>query len=89
VDKLYDINTDIVSEFIKKARAEIVKRLRLMAKANRLVLKTIVKNPSLSIEELERIDLDMFASLLKKLPEDVDDQTVLKLLKKSRRVRSK
>lgn len=89
VDKLYDINTDIVSEFIKKARAEIVKRLRLMAKANRLVLKTIVRNPSLSIEELERIDLDMFASLLKKLPDDVDDQTVLKLLKKSRRVKSK
>ena len=89
VDKLYDINTDIVSEFIKKARAEIVKRLRLMAKANRLILKTIVKNPSLSIEELERIDLDMFASLLKKLPEDIDDKTVLKLLKKSRRVQSK
>ncbi len=36
VDRLYDINADIVTEFIKKARAEILKRLNLIAKANRL-----------------------------------------------------
>jgi transcriptional regulator with XRE-family HTH domain len=85
VDKLYDINASIVSEFIRKARAEIIKRLQLVAKANRLVLKTIVKHPAISIEELEGIDMDLFTSLLKKLPEDVDDKTVLKLLKQAKK----
>jgi hypothetical protein len=85
VDKLYAINADIVTEFIKKARAEILKRLTLMAKANRLILKTIVQHPSLTIEELDRIDLDMFASLLKKSPDNVDDQTVLQLLQQAKR----
>jgi hypothetical protein len=85
VDKLYGINADIVTEFIKKARSEIVKRLTLMAKANRLILKTIVKHPSLTIEELERIDLDMFVSLLKKSPGKIDDQTVLKLLQQAKK----
>lgn len=85
VDKLYEINANIVTEFIKKARSEIVKRLQLMARANRLILKTIMKNPSLTVEELGRIDMDMFASLLKKLPEDIDDQTVLRLMKQSRK----
>lgn len=85
VDKLYGINADIVTEFIKKARTEILKRLTLMAKANRLILKTIVKHPSLTIEELNRIDLDMFASLLKKSPGELDDQTVLKLLRQAKK----
>jgi hypothetical protein len=85
VDKLYEINASIVSEFIRKARAEIVKRLKLVARANRLVLKTIVNHPAISIEELEGIDMDLFTSLLKKLPEDIDDQTVLKLLKKAKK----
>lgn len=85
VDKLYEINANIVTEFIKKARSEIVKRLQLIAKANRIVLKTIMNHPSLTIEELERIDLDMFASLLRKLPEDIDDKTVLKLLQQARK----
>ncbi len=85
VDKLYEINASIVSEFIRKARAEIIKRLQLVAKANRLVLKTIVKHPAISIEELEGIDMDLFTSLLKKLPEDIDDQTVLKLLKQAKK----
>ena len=85
VDKLYGINADIVTEFIKKARSEIVKRLTLMAKANRLILKTIVKHPSLTVEELERIDLDMFISLLKKSPGEIDDQTVLKLLQQAKK----
>ena len=85
VDKLYEINADIVTEFIKKARAEIVKRLNLMAKANRLILRTIVRHPSISLEELEGINLDMFASLLKKAPENIDDQTVLNLLRQARK----
>ncbi len=85
VDKLYEINASIVNEFIRKARAEIIKRLQLVAKANRLVLKTIVKYPAISIQELEGIDMDLFASLLKKLPEDVDDKTVLRLLKQAKK----
>ncbi len=89
VDKLYGINADIVTEFIRKARSEILKRLKLMAKANRLILKTIVKHPSLTIEELERLDLDMFASLLKKSPEEIDDQTVLELLQQARKDKEK
>jgi hypothetical protein len=83
VDKLYQINADIVTEFIKKARLEILKRLSLMAKANRLILRTIVQHPSLTIEDLERIDLDMFASLLKKSPDDIDAQTVLDLMQQA------
>lgn len=85
VDKLYEINASIVSEFIRKARAEIIKRLQLVARANRVVLKTIVNHPAISIEELEGIDMDLFTSLLKKLPENVDDQTVLKLLKQAKK----
>ncbi|MDY0095590.1 MAG: hypothetical protein RBT80_23080 [Candidatus Vecturithrix sp.] len=84
VDRLYDINADIVTEFIKKARAEILKRLNLIAKANRLILRTIVQHPSLSIEELENINMDMFASLLKQSPDDIDDQTVLKLIQQAK-----
>lgn len=85
VDKLYEINASIVSEFIRKARSEIIRRLQLVAKANRLVLKTIVKHPGISIEELEGIDMDLFASLLKKLPDDIDDKIVLKLLKQAKK----
>ena len=85
VDKLYEINASIVSEFIRKARAEIIKRLQLVAKANRLVLKTIVKYPAITIQELEGIDMDLFTSLLKKLPEDIDDKTVLKLLRQAKK----
>jgi hypothetical protein len=48
-------------------------------------LKTIMKYPSVTVDELGRIDMDLFASLLKKLPEDVDDQTVLKLLKQAKK----
>jgi hypothetical protein len=83
VDKLYQINADIVTEFIKKARMEILKRLNLIAKANRLILSAIVQHPSLSIEDLERIDLDMFASLLKKSPEEINVQTVLDFLQQA------
>jgi hypothetical protein len=39
----------------------------------------------LTIEELERIDLDMFVSLLKKSPGKIDDQTVLKLLQQAKK----
>ena len=84
VDRLYDINADIVTEFIKKARAEILKRLNLIAKANRLILRTIVQHPSLSIEELENINMDMFASLLKQSPDNIDDKTVLKLIQQAK-----
>lgn len=84
VDRLYDINADIVTEFIKKARAEILKRLNLIAKANRLILRTIVQHPSLSIEELENINMDMFASLLKQSPDKIDDKTVLKLIQQAK-----
>jgi len=83
VDKLYQINADIVTEFIKKARTEILKRLNLIGKANRLILSAIVQHPSLSIEDLERIDLDMFASLLKKSPEEINVQTVLDFLQQA------
>jgi len=85
VDKLYELNTGIVTEFIKKARSEIVKRLNIMARANRLILNTIIRYPSLTIEELDRIDLDMFVSLLKKSPDNIDDQTVLKLLQQAKK----
>ena len=84
VDKLYDINADIVTEFIKQARSEIVKRLDLIAKANRLILRAIVRFPNLSIEDLENINMDMFVSLLKTLPSEPDDQSVLKLIQQSR-----
>jgi hypothetical protein len=83
VDKLYQINADIVTEFIKKARMEILKRLNLIAKANRIILSVIVQHPSLSIEDLERIDLDMFASLLKKSSEEINVQTVLDFLQQA------
>jgi len=83
VDKLYQINADIVTEFIKKARMEILKRLNLIGKANRLILSAIVQHPSLSIEDLERIDMDMFASLLKKSPEEINVQTVLDFLQQA------
>ena len=84
VDRLYDINADIVTEFIKKARSEILKRLNLIAKANRLILRTLVQHPSLSIEELENINMDMFASLLKQSPDKIDDKTVLKLIQQAK-----
>ena len=57
----------------------------MVAKANQVVLKTIVKNPAITIEDLEGIDMDLFTSLLKKLPKDVDDHTVLKLLQQAKR----
>ncbi len=85
VDKLYDINADIVTEFIKKARSEILKRLNLIAKANRLILRTIVNHPSLTIEELDNINMDMFALLLKRSPDTIDDKTVLKLIQQAKK----
>ncbi|MCP4397294.1 MAG: hypothetical protein GY801_08360 [bacterium] len=85
VDKLYDINTDIVTEFIKQARSEIVKRLNLIAKANRIILRAIVRYPNLSIEDLENINMDMFVSLLKTLPNEPGDRTVLKLIQQSKK----
>ena len=88
VDKLYDINADIVTEFIKKARAEILRRLTLIAKTNQLILKTIVQHPSLSVEELENINIEMFASLLKQSPEKIDDKMVLKLIQQARTKKS-
>jgi len=84
VDKLYDINADIVTEFIKQARTEILKRLELIAKANRLILRTIMRTPSLSIQDIEHINMDMFVTLLKKLPDDVDDKTILQLMMQSK-----
>ncbi len=84
VDKLYDINADIVTEFIKQARTEILKRLELIAKANRLILRTIMRTPSLSIQDVEHINMDMFVTLLKKLPDDVDDKTILQLMMQSK-----
>ncbi len=86
VDKLYDINADIVTEFIKQARSEIIKRLNLIAKANRIILRTIVRHPTLSIEELGHINMDMFIALLKKSPDEIDDEAVLELIKRSRKV---
>ncbi|PIE36065.1 hypothetical protein CSA56_01595 [candidate division KSB3 bacterium] len=84
VNKLYDINADIVTEFIKQARSEIVKRLSLIANANRIILRTIVRHPSLSIEELEHINMDMFISLLKKSsPDAIDDEAVLDMIRRS------
>ena len=85
VDKLYDINADIVTEFIKQARSEIVKRLDLIAKANRIILRAIVRCPDLSTDDLENINMDMFVSLLKTLPNEPDDQSVLKLIQQSRK----
>jgi len=83
VDRLYDINADIVTEFIKKARAEIIKRLTLMAKANRIILRTLVRHPELSIEELSNINMDTFVSLLKQSPDQLDDDTVLKIIRQA------
>ena len=85
VDKLYEINANIVSEFIRKARAEIIKRLQMVARANQVVLKTVVKHPAITIEDLEKIDMDLFASLLKKLPTNIDDETVLRLLQQAKK----
>ena len=84
VDKLYDINADIVTEFIKQARTEILKRLELIARANRLILRTIMRTPSLSIQDIEHINMDLFVTLLKKLPDDVDDKTILQLMMQSK-----
>ena len=84
VDKLYDINADIVTEFIKQARIEILKRLELIARANRLILRTIMRTPSLSIQDIEHINMDMFVTLLKKLPDDVDEKTILQLMMQSK-----
>lgn len=84
VDKLYDINADIVTEFIKQARTEILKRLELIARANRLILRTIMRTPSLSIQDIEHINMDMFVTLLKKLPDDVDEKTILQLMMQSK-----
>jgi len=83
VDKLYEINADIVTEFIRKARAEILKRLNLMAKVNRVILKTIVRHPALTVDELERIDLEMFGSLLKQTSGEITDQMVFELLRQA------
>lgn len=80
VDKLYDVNAEIVSDFIKKARTEILKRLNLIAKMNQLILKTIMRNPSLSIEELQSINMETFTKLLKKSPDEITEQTIMALL---------
>ena len=85
VDKLYQINADIVTEYIKKARFEILKRLKLIGKANRVILNVIVQHPSLTIADFEQIDLEMFASLLKKSPEEITTQTVLALLQQAKK----
>lgn len=85
IDKLHDINADLVTEFIKQAKSEINKRLNLITRANRVILRTLVHHPSLSVEELDHINMDMFVSLLKKRPEELDDQTVLTLLKESKK----
>jgi hypothetical protein len=47
-------------------------------------LKTIVRYPSLSIEELENINTDMFTALLKRSPDKMDDKTVLKLIQQAK-----
>ncbi len=85
VKKLYAINADIVSQFIKKAHIEIQKRLKVVAEANHLVLTAILKNPSLTIEELDNIDMKTFMVLLKKTPGNIDDKTVVKLLQQAKR----
>ena len=84
VDKLYDINADIVTEFLKQARVEILKRLELVTKANRLILFAVTRNPSITLAQVEQINMDTFVTLLKKLPGNIDDKTVLQLIQQSK-----
>ena len=84
VDKLYDINADIVTEFLKQARVEILKRLELVTKANRLILFAVTRNPSISLAQVEQINMDTFVTLLRKLPGNIDDKTVLQLIQQSK-----
>ncbi|MBD3309130.1 hypothetical protein GF339_22210 [candidate division KSB3 bacterium] len=85
VDKLYDINANIVTEFIKKAQSEILKKLALIERANHLILKTILKHPSLTIQDLDTINIEMFMTLLKKAPDTIDEELVMKLIQRSRK----
>ncbi|PID58578.1 hypothetical protein CSB45_03270 [candidate division KSB3 bacterium] len=83
-DKLYEINAEIVAEFIAQAHSEIATRLEQIAKANRLILKTVVRVPNLSIEDLEAINMGSFVSLLHDLPSEPDVESIVQLIQQSK-----
>lgn len=85
VSKLYGINAEIVSQYVKKAHSEILKRLKLISRANQIILTAIAKNPSLTIQDLDNIDMKTFMALIQKTPGHIDQNTVLKLIQKAQK----
>jgi len=50
-----------------------------------LIMKTVAKHPDLTVDELDSIDFDMFMTLLKKVPQNIDDAEILALLRQARK----
>ncbi len=85
MDKLYAINAEIVSQYIKKAHSEILKRIKLVSRANQVILTAVAKNSSLTIQDLDTIDMKTFIMFVQKTPGYIDPQTALQLIKKAKK----
>lgn len=82
VSQLFEVNFNILADFMKRINQEVLKQLERLTEANRQVLQVLSKNvSSLKVENL-RLSPELLVFVMRKLPASVSEQEILEFLKK-------
>jgi len=82
VHQLFEVNFNIIADFMKRINQQVLKQLERLAEANRQILQVIAKNAgSLNLGTLQ-LSADLVAFVTRKLPDSVSEQEILEFLKR-------